>query len=292
MDIRDFKEEPTNVKDGQYLEEIYRLQKLLVDKYVKVEGLPQYPVDVNTKKSQILLKDFTGRVIEELAEGFESHEEVIELVIKNQFLIGGIIPEDKKMIINHLQNLNEEQADAMHFMVELLIFANIQPEDILKYIETKWFPPMGYVVNTELEGDNGILTIAMHAGYAEIMSKVNYDLNKAGQVKLSNLLTDEQLEYVPGGTTLFFGEYGINEISEKFLWAVTYALNISRNCLKNKPWKQTGVMTNESMYQAKLVEGFIYMCGYFKFLGMTDKQIFHLYFKKNLANNFRIASKY
>ena len=71
MDIRDIKEEVVYPL-GKGLTEMYRLQKVLLDSYIKIEGLPQYPVNVNLKVSQSLIKDFVGRVIEELGEGYES----------------------------------------------------------------------------------------------------------------------------------------------------------------------------------------------------------------------------
>ena len=71
MDARDIKEVPPVVEGGKYLEAIYSLQKELIDHYVSIEGLPQYPLDVNTKKNQLLIKDVVGRDLEELAEGYE-----------------------------------------------------------------------------------------------------------------------------------------------------------------------------------------------------------------------------
>ena len=83
MDSRDIQEMPEKVFDGQYLEKIYELQKELLDGYIGIEGLPQYPININSKKSQVLIKDFVGRVIEELAEGYESMLEVVKLTKKN-----------------------------------------------------------------------------------------------------------------------------------------------------------------------------------------------------------------
>lgn len=82
MDSRDIKEEPGIIPDYKYLEEIYQMQKNLLSGYIGIEGLPQYPVDINTKASQTLLKDFTARVIEELSEGYESFENVRPLYSK------------------------------------------------------------------------------------------------------------------------------------------------------------------------------------------------------------------
>jgi hypothetical protein len=289
MDIRDFKEEPRAINDGKYLEEIYSLQKVLIDHYVGIEGLPPYPVNVNTKSSQVLLKDFTGRVVEELAEGYESHLLVLELYNNNKYL-HDLTSDDKviKMVINHLQNLNEEQADAMHFMTELLIYANIQPEDIRSWINQKGAKSLYRAIYDEED----ILDMAMTIGYINIMDSLNSDFLTGRDIDFSKWLNEKQLSYIRGGLKMNLGSLNTFDISEKFLWAVTYAINISRNCLKNKPWKQSGVMTDETLYQSKVVEAFVYMAGYFRFLGMTSYDVYYLYFKKNLANQFRIRSKY
>ena len=289
MDIRDFKEEPRAINDGKYLEEIYSLQKVLIDHYVGIEGLPPYPVNVNTKSSQVLLKDFTGRVVEELAEGYESHLLVLELYNNNKYFYG-MTSDDKaiKMAINHLQNLNEEQADAMHFMAELLIYANIQPEDIRSWINQKGMVQLHRAIYDE----DDILDMAMTVGYINIMDSLNNDFLTGRDIDFSRWLNENQLSYIRGGLKMNLGGLNTFDISEKFLWAVTYAINISRNCLKNKPWKQSGVMTDETLYQSKVVEAFVYMAGYFRFLGMTSYDVYYLYFKKNLANQFRIRSKY
>lgn len=289
MDIRDFKEEPRAINDGKYLEEIYSLQKVLIDHYVGIEGLPPYPVNVNTKSSQVLLKDFTGRVVEELAEGYESHLLVLELYNNNRYL-HDLTSDDKviKMVINHLQNLNEEQADAMHFMTELLIYANIQPEDIRSWINQKGVKSLYRAIYDE----DDILDMAMTVGYINIMDSLNSDFLTGRDMDFSKWLNEKQLSYIRGGLKMNLGSLSTFDISEKFLWAVTYAINISRNCLKNKPWKQSGVMTDETLYQSKVVEAFVYMAGYFRFLGMTSYDVYYLYFKKNLANQFRIRSKY
>ena len=135
MDSRDIKEEPKPIADSKYLETLYGLQKELLDNYIKIEGLPMYPLDINTKKSQIILKDFVGRVIEELAEGYESLLAVDELTQKNELWVNEINEVDYIQTLNHLQNAGEEIADSLHFMLELLIYSNIQPKDIDDFIE-------------------------------------------------------------------------------------------------------------------------------------------------------------
>lgn len=284
MDIRDIKQEPPVIEYGKYLEKIYELQKELLDHYIKIEGLPQYPINVNTKKSQVILKDFTGRVIEELAEGYESHLEVMKIMDSVGENLNLLSKEKYDMMISHLQNLNEEQADAMHFMVELLIYANIQPDDIYSWVEKK-SKELNICI---LQPKPDIIRAAMYLGYNQSREDYYMD-NPLHYYFLPYESDNDVLKYIPGGRE-YQKEYVLN--MRKSLWDITYALNISRNCLKNKPWKQSGVMTNETLYQSLLVEAFVYMMGYYARLGINSEQLFYLYFKKNQINCFRIKSKY
>lgn len=290
MDIRDVKEEPQVVEGGMYLEKIYELQKVLVDHYVKIEGLPPYPISVNTKPSQIILKDFTGRVIEELAEGFESHLLIDELTSNNLYWSDEDgSSNDYQQMVNHLQNLNEEQADAMHFMTELMIYCNIQPDDIQAWIDAyvKKYNFNSINAGAPYVGTDGdVIANAIELGYA--IFEGDLTLSREG-VNLVKYIDEVKLKYLPGARYL---SMELMELSEKLLWRVTYHINISRNCLKNKPWKQSGVMTDETLYQSKVVEAFVYMMTYFGFIGMGSKEIYYLYFKKNMVNQFRIKSNY
>ena len=66
MDIRNIKENPPLVRNGKFLEAIYELQKDLMEGYIgKIEkNLPKYPISINSEKGQVVLKDFSSRVIE------------------------------------------------------------------------------------------------------------------------------------------------------------------------------------------------------------------------------------
>lgn len=300
MDCRQIKEEPRHITDGKYLEEIYQLQKTLIDHYVDIEGLPQYPIDVNTKSSQVILKDFTGRIIEELAEGYESHLEVWKTTKKNLNWSQDYLDSEYEKMLNDLQNYNEELADAMHFFVELLIYVNIQPEDIkswmLNFSQNNW----GYNLFEDLEFGDDILRMAMYLG-----NRLNdsifqgFESDTRNQVAiLNNFYSNGKYQteewkslrkLIPAGSLI--NQDLLSESGES-LWAVTYHLNISRNCLKNKPWKQTGVMTNETLYQYQIVYAFIDIMGYFAKMGLGPMSLYYLYFKKNRVNRFRQISKY
>lgn len=308
MDSRDIIQEPKKIEGNKFLEEIYEMQKGLLERYIGIEGLPQYPIDINTKASQTLLKDFTSRIVEELSEGYESFQLVSECFEKNQAKIiseGGDTPEYVE-VLNHLQNANEENADAIHFFVELLIYANIQPEDIKSFIIKEY---KNYYDNWNYYGkwygknvDSGdILALAM--GVGNLLLSDSGHIEKAYPGNIKNLLKeynemDSDNPLIKGfNEKLMLGGrmYNVNDYYLQYpyiLWKITHHLNIARNFLKNKPWKQSQVMTQELKYQAELVKAFIYFCGYLSWIDMCSENVFYIYFKKNYVNRFRQKSNY
>lgn len=291
MDARDIREEPPVIEDGRYLEKIYELQMNLINEYTKIEGNVAPPININTKRSQVLLKDFTGRVIEELAEGYESLLQIDELMQKNQLFRGANWNEkDLRQVFNHLQNAGEEMADAMHFFVELLIYINIQPEDIDDWVNSK-LPP------SESLMEQNTIAKCMIRGNADIRNEYG-EYNQRNMVDLIDLYTfDTWNSHGDMVDVKLFacGSRYNRDLYKSFkamLWDVTYHLNIARNFLKNKPWKQSQMMTNEEGYQEEVVKAFICMMGIFYEMGLDEESLYYLYFKKNQINAFRIRSSY
>jgi hypothetical protein len=293
MDIRNIKEKAPEVFNGLYLEKIYELQKDLMKGYIgKIESdLPDYPINVNSKKGQVVLKDFSGRIVEEITEGYESTNYALDILNKVNFNVDLIKGHDWDMLLNHLQNSNEEQCDAFAFYVELLLYANVLPEDIYSYIETKWpkIKDLGYW--------EGNLQGVMNFGLAYKNYKIyddSCDKYHCYNVMPSSKFKDDEeynkfLSWIPG----FRRINNDTHIQEALIaWQVTYHLGVSRNFLKNKPWKQTGVMTDEQKYQEEIVLGFIIYMGYLNYCGFTADTIYELFFKKHMVNVFRQKSKY
>ena len=291
MDARDIQAEPPVIEDGRYLEKIYELQMDLINEYVKIEGNVAPPININTKRSQVLLKDFTGRVIEELAEGYESLIQIDELMQKNQLFRGANWNEkDLRQVINHLQNAGEEMADAMHFFVELLIYINIQPEDIDAWVNSK-------LPTSESLLEQNTIAKCMIRGNADIREEYG-ECDHRNIVDLIDLYAFDSISNHrdPMEVKLLAGGSRYNQPLYKsfksMLWDVTYHLNIARNYLKNKPWKQSQMMTNEEGYQEEVVKAFVAMMGVFYEMGLNDESLFYLYFKKNMVNRFRQKSNY
>ena len=291
MDIRNIKENPQAVGNKQ-LEDIYRLQKDLMAGYIgKIEkDLPDYPIDVNSRKGQIVLKDMSARVTEEIGEGYESTGYTLELLQKygmNKLLM---TKEDHQMLLNHLQNSNEEQADAFAFYVELFLYSNVLPEDIYDYVEKVLFNKYN-IFNLKWNRD---LASLMETGLALLTDRfVDIQTGLYNVLDDSDFETQEEADHVKGYIPGFHNiSWAFHDCEAKMAWEVTYHLSVARNYLKNKPWKQTGVMTDERRYQEEIVIGFIEYMGYLKYCGFTADSIHVLFFKKHMVNKFRQKSQY
>lgn len=69
-------------------------------------------------------------------------------------------------------------------------------------------------------------------------------------------------------------------------------LGLAANCLKNKPWKQTHILTDEAKFHKCLLtafESFISLC---ELAGFSAQTLYNMYFRKNEVNKFRQRSGY
>ena len=77
-----------------------------------------------------------------------------------------------------------------------------------------------------------------------------------------------------------------------FAWRITEELGEAMNCLKNKPWKQTEMLTDVDHYKEELADAFHFFIELCIISGISSEELFLLYFKKSEVNLFRQRSKY
>lgn len=268
MDIRDFKE-VVEYPGSEAFGKIIELQKELLDKYIGIESLPPYPVDINTRTSQNLVKDFSARIVEELGEGFESYLTMMEMFHQG-------MGEDE--MIPFLQNFNEEISDAIHFWMELMIYSGYEMGHILKWAEI-------YISSTHVKYGDPLQTW-LDIGRAIVQTEVANKKIPCRWVIKDHMLTDE---FLRGGRQLGSSRM---DIMKQYLWDITFHLQIARNTLKNKPWKQTEMMTDTSQYEDSMRKTCLALFKFFAFTGFTKESLYVIYYKKNRVNLFRIKSKY
>ena len=297
MDIRNIREVPPVVKNEGYLEAIYNLEAELLKGYCgKIEkDLPLPPIDINTFKGQQILKDFSARVIEETAEGYESTSAVIDMYLKHGFNNQTFSDSEWQMVANNLQNSNEEQADAMAFYMALLMYANLEIKDIYDYANTKL---KDLVASINRDKVNNMLDLMLLGSYMFDLEHGEQELEDIGNKY--NLLSEANIEdmgldvdhvnsYIPA---FRFSNKDFHRYEDHMLWGVAYHINISRNFLKNKPWKQSQELTDITRYSEQLALGLIKYLGYLYTMGFIPKTLYTLCFKKNRVNHFRQNSGY
>lgn len=209
---------------GDRLCAIFNRQKELMDKYHYIEersGLLQTsdcPVNLDDKRGQARLKDFSWRVTEELGEALDARSDN--------------------------DHFEEELVDGLHFLSEMTILAGQDPE--------------------------GIATWAAEAyGFGSYNS------------------TKDHLEYIYDMASHVYRDLDFDSKVTKFIENIGMACN----CLKNKPWKQSNMITDRAMYYRRLSMVWV---SYLSIMGstMTVDDIVDIYFKKSQVNKFRQRSNY
>lgn len=296
MDIRNIKEQAPEVQNGAYLEKMFDLQKDLMEGYIRIEGLPRYPLNIHSKKSQVVLKDMASRVTEELAEGYESTDMACCMMNKVGWNLNRLSDKEYKMLLNHLQNSNEEQADATAFYLELLIYAGVTPEDLREWAIAQTSDDPEFNPHS-----CNLLELLMIAGVKLLNSFDEFMLEDAQEINENNLyqLLNPELigyeeytkvqSYTPGFTRM---SNLLHHREMNYLWQIQYHLGVGRNYLKNKPWKQSGELSDENRYFQDLYLGFAKLMGYHACMGITPEPLYNLFFKKNRVNVFRQNSNY
>ncbi len=210
MNIKDVEQVP-EVRDR--LEAIFNKQKELIVKYKKIEGMPDFPMPIDSKESQKWFKDFFWRCTEELMEAWECAEDEDSLHFK------------------------EEIADALHFLVEAFIISGVEVS----------MPD----------------TIPDNLDKLDILFENTVSINYSKDWQRKTAIFD-----------------------------VVYCLGMCGNTLKNKPWKQSQVLTDINKFHFNMNKTLIYFIKMCKTLDITAQELYELYFRKSMVNQFRQRSNY
>lgn len=209
---------------------IFERQKELMEKYHDIEkanGLlqtPDVPVDLHDRRGQARIKDFAWRITEELAEAVWASEELAE--------------EGPEWDRVHVQ---EEVADALHFLVELAILAGVGPVRIIRE-----FPQF---IEPGRDSLNSLYNKARHTTHCSHTPEESF--------------------------TKFIAQLGM-----------------VCHLLKNKPWKQSQMLTDIQMLEKRLSWAFVKFMAFCISINLDPDKLFDLYYRKSEVNKFRQRSNY
>ena len=107
-----------DIEKTDMLESIFYRQKVLMQKLIDLDKLPEYPVDITSKYGQRQIKELTFAMIEEMTEG--------TYILKNR---PHRLTDQQDVDFDHFR---EELGDALAYFIEICVFANISPKDLFE----------------------------------------------------------------------------------------------------------------------------------------------------------------
>jgi hypothetical protein len=80
----------------------------------------------------------------------------------------------------------------------------------------------------------------------------------------------------------------INELGARIIWS----MGLAANCLKNKPWKTTQVLTDRNKFKLCITKAVYALFELIKACGLNPQETYQIYMEKSEVNKFRIRSGY
>jgi hypothetical protein len=259
------------------LEKIFDMQKKLIAEYTIIEGLPYYPIDPLDHAGKRLIKDFKERAVAELGEAYEKLLEIWINESNNESY-------DK---IAALEAFNEEIADVMHFLIETLIFCNIEPLHIAKFLQDIADEnPESFI-----KPDNLWLTLfsfAKHQNLSQNLSYQNINKTQCFRVIDDSVLITQRAD-IAGGRIV---SGSMMATHAEFMWEITFMLNKAVAYLKIKPWAQEEKIGNGMKFRECMMETLMHFIRYMDFMGQNPIGLYNAYVRKNKILQKRIQDGY
>lgn len=274
--VGDIKLEPFGIDDNQF-ERVYNWQLELM-KALKDKGrLPEYPMDnIHTREGQEFLRNLLTFAVEEILEALEQLEENLQFFREP----------NSEGALNGIEKYNEELADVNHFMIELMVFMNIDTDALRAYYNQLFD-------EQQINHLKSPSILEMAFDYAKF---INFNQgNKDQRIKTMGfpLITILELHYEPfrkAGTKI--SQPLIHEHQNLMFPAMRYLFK-ARNQLKMKYWKVGKEIEDPTPEIQKLImEAWLHWVVYMDFAGVTTESFYKTYYAKNRVNLDRIENGY
>lgn len=258
------------------LAQMLAYQATLLPHYIRQGSLPEFPVsDLVSKSNQKLLKGFVDCFVEELSEAYNEQELMLQAISNNN-------PTEAKKC---LAAYNEEVADAWHFLLEFLVYANYEEDKLESMV-------LAYC------RDNNILNLYVEDRPFRTMLNIGNLINyQAGKRSIMNgtpfRVIDEVTaaeEYLLRGGRRISDDLLISH--RELLWSVTHTFQQLKNTLKNRAWTETERGVNMQLFEEKLLMGMLHFATYLDFANFTESSIARSYIRKNTINRERQKNGY
>lgn len=151
----------------------------------------------------------------------------------------------------------EEMADALHFLIEKYLLCDFLPQSPISYREYFIDPKIVYP-GTNLE------------------------------LFFTEASPDKPIDLPDGREMSWLRRRNLDCAMANFV----KCCGLTCNCLKNKPWKQSQMLTDTPKFRSKLLEEFRSFIDLCNEAGFTAQSLYSMYMRKNQVNQFRQRSNY
>ena len=261
------------LNDGHMLKGIYQYQYDLMSRYLDMNIIPLWsPKFIDRKEYQAYLRKLISWITDELGEAS------IEF---NMGLQKSLTPEGNPG--HAMLSGAHELMDAMHFIIELMIYSDIMYEDIEAYYK-------------ELLKERNLDPINFSDGLMTTLAYGRHTNNWDDQVRIVNWQTATMQLNTQVNQDKLVIPFKISEeleaLKELCMWDVVKAYSQAARYLKNKEWKVTTIETNVTEYKRALMVAWLYFGKLLDLSSLEARTVYYLYEHINKKNQRRIADGY
>lgn len=243
------------------IEQLFDYQADLMRRLGSRDLIPKYPIDIQSKLGQEIIRSYLEKAHEEMMEAAAELENLNEL----SFSVASPDPED---LVEVRLAFNTELIDALCFILEVFIFAGLDGSTFSRLASD--------VLQLSRKED---ITTSMFA-MAASRNRENYTSDKTTRVIMPG-------DFDPAIALQFISPYSTLDYSIH-LHHYHRAVFKLTSLLKNKPWKQSLREVNGEHFYTNLVEILGQYISLVQYFGMSPEAMLEIYKEKYDINIQRI----
>lgn len=263
---------------GKTLDQMFHLQGAIMKEYIiRGDDIPEPPLDLATRQSQRLLKNFAWRITEELGEAYD--------MLKQAY--GCISTNHGEEAQGWISMYNEELGDVWHFMLEIMILSDMNANVLMNWVLKK------KLTEPELSGilDHQNLYKSFQ-NLSEYYNQMDRKTHRSRDPNLFVIYPEPDIfefeQWNMGGRKISYAEL---ENIEQFNWNIIFSLTRAMNCLKNRDWHTSQEKeVNFAAYNDAILDAFIMLMRYMVYIRKSELSVYNTYVIKNAFNYERLKT--
>lgn len=265
---------PTGVSN---IGQMFSMQSTIMKEYQKIEDFPDWPLSLELRENQKLIRDFKERFVGELGEAFA-----------DMIMLQALVSSNQMSAKSFCKQFNGEIGDATAFLLEIMIFAGIGEGEIQQWMEAHVQDNPQFAALIKVEN-----VLASLYAYGFFLNQqeghiIDDERNLYVVLSMNDILKGDNQEWL--GCRRINTEF-CNEVSQ-FLWWITFQLGQAVNQLKLKPHTQAENVGNIMGFKDGLIRTFVMYIQLMQYIEKSEKSLYYSYYLTYVKNMERIKGGY